>query len=184
VAGTFNSATAGFGTASLTTAGSADMFVAKLTDAGATASFVWAQRAGGNGNDLTAAMAVNGTSVYVAGAFNGATAGFSAVTISNPSPLTSLGFLAFLTDLTLTGTATSRGLAPVQLFPNPARFNATLCLPAGAVSMPLTLTDALGRNVRCYPAPASLGSVLDLHGLPAGLYLLQGTGPALRLVVE
>ena len=46
------------------------------------------------------------------------------------------------------------------------------------------LTDAVGRAVRRYPAPAGAEAALDLAGLPAGLYLLRGAGPAKRLVVE
>ncbi|WP_022826361.1 hypothetical protein [Hymenobacter norwichensis] len=80
---------------------------------------------------------------------------------------------------------TAANLAPAaQLFPNPAHGTATLRLPAGAPRQALTLTDALGRTVRRYPAPAGLEAVLDLHGLPAGLYLLYGGGPLQRLLVK
>ena len=54
-------------------------------------------------------------------------------------------------------------------------------LPAPA---PLTLTDAQGRTVRRYPAPAGAEAALDLSGLPAGLYLLRGAGPVRCLAVE
>jgi hypothetical protein len=37
---------------------------------------------------------------------------------------------------------------------HPARYAATLRLPAGTTPAPLTLTDALGHTVRCYPALA------------------------------
>ncbi|GAA3977804.1 T9SS type A sorting domain-containing protein [Hymenobacter antarcticus] len=184
VAGTFDSLAAGFGPAALTTAGAGDVFVAKLTDAGSTGSFAWAQRAGGTNLDGASALAVSGASVYVAGAFFSPTAGFSPTTLSNPNANTSLGYLAALTDPTLTATAAARALAPAQLFPNPARRTATLRLPAGAAPAPLTLTDALGRAVRRYPAPAGPEAALDLGGLPAGLYLLRGAGPARRLVVN
>ncbi|MGI4884725.1 MAG: T9SS type A sorting domain-containing protein [Janthinobacterium lividum] len=51
-----------------------DAYVAKLTDAGPTGSFTWAQRAGsgGPGGDCRAlALAVNGASIYAAGTFVG-----------------------------------------------------------------------------------------------------------------
>ena len=111
-------------------------------------------------------------------------ANFGTTTLSNANASNSLGFLASLTDPTLTPTAPSRALPPVPLYPNPARHAATLRLPAGTAPAPLTLTDALGRAVRRYPAPASPEATLDLRGLPAGLYLLRGAGPAQRLQVE
>ena len=184
VAGTFASSTVGFGSATLTSAGSYDVFVAKLTDAGSTGSFVWSQRAGGSGREEAYALAVSGASVYVAGTLDSPTADFGTTTLTNPNPGTRLGFLAALTDPTLTATAANRALAPAQLFPNPARRTATLRLPAGVGPAPLTLTDALGRAVRYYPAPAGPEAVLDLRDLPAGLYLLRGAGPAQRLAVE
>ena len=181
VAGTFASSTVGFGSATLTNAGSYDVFVAKLTDAG---NFGWAQRAGGTGREEAYALAVSGTSVYVAGTFDSPTANFGTTTLTNPNPGTRAGFLAALTDPTLTATAAGRALTPAQLFPNPARRTATLRLPAGTPSAPLILTDALGRAVRRDPAPTGPDRALDLGGLPAGLYLLRGAGPAQRLAVE
>lgn len=49
----------------------------------------------------------------------------------------------------------------------------------------LTLTDALGHEVRRYPMPAGPAeTTLDLRGLPAGLYLLrEGTGNQ-KLLIE
>ena len=186
VAGRFGSPTAGFGSTLLANAGAStpDVFVAKLTDAGSTGSFAWAQRAGGTDLDEARALTVSGTSVYVAGYFIGPTAGFGTATLINPNPNTNLGFLASLTDPTLTSTATAPPREPAALFPNPARRMATLRLPAGTPGAPLTLTDALGRAVRRYPAPAGPETALDLGGLPAGLYLLRGAGPARRLAVE
>ena len=71
-----------------------------------------------------------------------------------------------------------------QLFPNPAHGTATLRLPAGAARQPLLLRDALGRLVRQYPAPAGAEAVLDLRGLPAGVYLVRCGELSQRLVVE
>ncbi|WP_310393564.1 T9SS type A sorting domain-containing protein [Hymenobacter sp.] len=188
VSGAFISSTAAFGATTLananTAGGSADAYVAKLADAGPTGSFAWAQRGGGAGNEYAFALALSGSNVYVAGYFNSPTASFGATTISNPNTNTILGFLASLTDPTLTATATAGPREPAALFPNPARHTATLRLPTGTPGAPLTLTDALGRAVRRYPAPAGPETVLDLGGLPAGLYLLRGAGPARRLAVE
>ena len=75
-------------------------------------------------------------------------------------------------------------LQEARFFPNPAHRTAILRLPAGTAPASLTLTDALGRAVRRYPIPAGAEAALDLQGLPAGLYLLRGTGPDQRLAVE
>jgi hypothetical protein len=191
VAGFFASPTASFGPSSLTSTGSSDLFVAKLTDAGSTGSFAWAQRAGGAGSDYATALNVSGTTLYVSGHIQSPTASFGSTALTNPninafpSPdANPLGYLASLTDPTLTATVPGHSLAPAQLYPNPAHHTATLHLPAGTAPAPLTLTDAQGRTVRRYPAPAGMETTLDLQGLPAGLYLLRGVGPAQRLAVE
>lgn len=191
MAGSFNSPTAGFGTTNLTNAApnnTADVFVAKLNDAGSTSGFVWAQRAGGTNNDIANSLALSGSSVYVGGGFTSLTAGFGTIAISNinPSPNSNpyLGFLAALTDATLTATTAPGPREPAALYPNPARRAATLRLPAGTAPAPLVLTDAQGRAVRRYPAPAGPEAVLDLQGLPAGFYLLRGAGSVQHLVVE
>ena len=46
------------------------------------------------------------------------------------------------------------------------------------------LADTLGRLVRRYPAPTPAETLLDLRGLPAGLYLLQVGSARQRLTVE
>ena len=66
--------TAVFGPATLTPTGASDAFVAKLTDAGTTASFGWARQAGGTGTAdaaLVSHLAVSGPVVYAAGRFEG-----------------------------------------------------------------------------------------------------------------
>jgi hypothetical protein len=187
IAGVFTSLTVAFGTTILTNGGpigTYDMFVAKLTDAGSTASFTWAQHAGGTGRNGGWAVAVAGSGVYVAGSINTPTVRFGTTTLTNPNANAHLSFLASLSDPTLTATTTSRTLALTQLFPNPAHGTATLRLPVGTAPAPLTLTDALGRAVRRYPVPTGPEATLDLQGLPAGFYLLRGAGPAQRLAVE
>ena len=187
LAGSFDSPTAGFGTTTLTSAGIEDVFMTKLTDAGSTGSFVWAQRAGGSSSDNATSLAISGTIIYVVGTLFSLASDFSAITLANPSPgpYSPLGFLASLTDPALTATTAPAGpREPAALYPNPARRTATLRLPAGTAPAPLVLTDAQGRTVRRYPAPAGAEAALDLTGLPTGLYLLRGAGPAQRLVVE
>lgn len=62
VAGAFGT-TASFGATTLVSAEASDVYVAKLTDAGAASSFVWAQRAGGTASEYAFALAVSGSSV-------------------------------------------------------------------------------------------------------------------------
>ena len=83
----------------------------------------------------------------------------------------------------LATTAAARA-APAALFPNPAHGTATLRLPAGTARLPLTLTDALGRLVRRYPAPVGPDVEMDLRGLPAGVYVVRCGQLSQRLVVE
>lgn len=85
IAGTFGSA-ATFGTVTFQRQGSngTDVFVTKLTDASTSASFVWAQQAGGTtGYDFARALLVRGSNVYVAGDFYGVTGKFGALTLTN-----------------------------------------------------------------------------------------------------
>lgn len=91
----FFAGTIGFGGVALTSAGGNDGFVAKLTDAGATASFTWAQRFGGAGSDAAYGLAVNGPAVYVAGEFGG-TAAFGPLALASAGNQD--GFVAKLVD--------------------------------------------------------------------------------------
>ena len=49
---------------------SADLMLAKYTDNGATASYVWSQVGGGTGQDFGYELAVSGTSLFVTGSLN------------------------------------------------------------------------------------------------------------------
>ena len=193
VAGSFGPATAAFGSTILTnvsTATASDIFVAKLVDAGTSGSFAWARQAGGLSGESAYALALNGTSVLVAGGASPSAA--FGTTVVNAASSTA-GFLASLTDPTLLATSTARGTLPFILSPNPARATATVQLPAGlgAATAALTLRDALGRTLRtstvALPA-AGLRHALDLSGLAPGVYAVQvragSTSGTQRLVVE
>ena len=93
VAGSFNN-TIAVGSITLTSAGSADIFVSKLTDAG---SFVWAKQAGGPEFDETWAVCIDGTSIYVAGNFR-ATATFGAISLAGTGPVDDNAYVAKLTN--------------------------------------------------------------------------------------
>ncbi|UOQ71242.1 hypothetical protein [Hymenobacter cellulosilyticus] len=70
------------GSQTLTSAGGTDIFVAKRNSGG----FLWAQRAGGAGNDTAKAVTVHNGGVYVGGMFSGATAVFGSTTLTNAGP--------------------------------------------------------------------------------------------------
>jgi hypothetical protein len=179
----------GFGSSSLTSvAASDDAFVAKLTDAGPTASFVWATAAGGTGSDQANAVTLSGSTVYVAGQVMPPTS-FGPVAL--PSPVgASAAFLASLTDPTLTATMPSLTAASITLFPNPAHGRSTVQLPAvpGATTATLTLLDALGRTLRTQTAATNARTELDLTGLAPGLYAVRvaagGSSATRKLMVE
>ncbi|MBJ6107946.1 T9SS type A sorting domain-containing protein [Hymenobacter sp. BT523] len=185
--GIIDSPTADFGGTVLTTAGDTDMYVAKLQDNGNNAAFAWAQQAGGIFNDQGSAVAASGTQVYVAGNF-GPPAAFGSYTITGSGIIS--GFLASLTDPTLTATTGAQGTLRFALAPNPASATAAVQLPAlpGAASATLTLLDAMGRTVRSWQAVPGTRVELGLTGLASGLYAVRAcagsTVGTQRLVVE
>ncbi|GAA3971861.1 T9SS type A sorting domain-containing protein [Hymenobacter antarcticus] len=101
VAGFFRSSSFAFGSTTLSNSNAgntSDVFVAKLTDTGASASFVWALKAGGAGTDEAAALAVSSSNVYLAGSFTSAQANFGSISLANSGAPTANGFVAKLTD--------------------------------------------------------------------------------------
>jgi len=83
VTGSFNGQVT-FGTTTLTSAGVGDFFIAKYLTA--TNTWAWAQRGGGQGDDAGLAIAVSGTSVYVAGNITNDRANTAGVTLTSASP--------------------------------------------------------------------------------------------------
>ena len=192
LAGAFSGPTATFGSQLLTNTApnTREIFVTKIADLGTSASFTWAQQAGGTGNDYVNAMAVSGTRLYMTG-FIAPPAIFGSLNIGSQLG-SQTGFLASLTDPTLTATTAAQGALSFSLAPNPARASTTVQLPArpGTATATLTLTDALGRTLRTetISLPAGLRHELDLTGLAPGLYAVQVRAGAIsgtqRLVVE
>jgi len=177
------------GTTQLTSAGAYDLLLAKLIDAGPTASFAWAQQAGGPGNDGAAALGVSGGNVYVVGGFANQLT-FGSLTLTTAMGSTG-GYFATLADASLLATTAPTGsplMAPV--YPNPAHGRTTVARPAGVGTGPATLIllDALGGVVRTAPPTFAYTTELDLTGVAPGVYTLRvAVGPATamsRLVVE
>jgi hypothetical protein len=72
ITGSFQSAGAQVAGTTLTSAGDADIFVAKYADNGTAAVGMWAVRDGGTGTDLGRALTFSGNNVYVTGSFTSA----------------------------------------------------------------------------------------------------------------
>jgi hypothetical protein len=185
-AGGFESRTATFGATTLTNAnpngGTFDLFITRLTDAGSSASFAWAQQAGGTSDDYADGIALIGTSVYVTGLVTPA-ASFGNLSIATPTG-TPVGFVAALGTGALAAAPSAASQQGLRVYPNPAHGTATVQQPTGTTPLPLTLLDALGRPVRRYPAPAGHEATLDLRSLPAGVYVLRQGTASQRLMVE
>jgi hypothetical protein len=125
-------------------------------------------------NRFTAALvAVPTGKVYVGGPFN---------MVGDGSKVT-LHFGVYDPNAPL---AVAGAQSPVRaaVFPNPAHGTVAVRLPAGLPAQPITVLDAEGRVVRRYPAPARADAVLDLHGLPVGVYLVRCGPFTERLLVE
>ena len=158
--------------------GKGDMFVAKFGAGDGAAA--WVVRAGGSGNDESTDVTANAAgNVLVTGSFT-STASFGSQTLTGAG---TTAFLAMLGGAGALATAAGQAAAPATLYPNPAHGSARLT--GAAPYAPLTLRDALGRTVLTATADASGAAVLDVGGLPAGLYLLREAGGATRrLAVE
>ncbi|MBF9221691.1 T9SS type A sorting domain-containing protein [Hymenobacter ruricola] len=117
VTGRFESASMTFGSTTLTNPNTtlgrntADLYVAKLTDAGTSATFTWVQQAGGMAHEIPMDMAVSGSSIYLAGVFGTYSGSSSAMPANTPSTFGSTALVstgeydAFVAKLTDAGPA-------------------------------------------------------------------------------
>lgn len=90
--------------------GGPDIFVAKLLDAGSSSSFAWARQAGGTAAEQANSIAVQGSDVYITGAFYGPTTQLGTTTLTNADLMYTGGYNYYTADvfvakLTDTGTA-------------------------------------------------------------------------------
>ncbi|MCC3160499.1 hypothetical protein LJ737_24900 [Hymenobacter sp. 15J16-1T3B] len=182
IAGQLAGPTAQFGTVALDHPNSTgvDVFVARLSTAGV---WTYGVRAGGNATDGANNVILTGTSAIVSG-FIGATAsgpfGFGSLPVDASSTTCFVGRLGGLVNAT-TG---PRVREPLSLAPNPARELVRLHLGAAA-GPEVVVTDALGRPVRRVAVPAHASTaMLDVRGLPAGVYGVRCGAAGGRLVVE
>lgn len=82
-----------------------------------------------------------------------------------------------------TATSPERSAAPpaLTLWPNPTRGTVQI---SGAAGQALNVFDGTGRRVRHLAPDAALTRLLDVRGLPAGIYTVRAGTKAQRLVVE
>ncbi|GAB3874338.1 hypothetical protein GCM10028824_27430 [Hymenobacter segetis] len=175
-----------FGSIPVMTAGTHDVFVARLADAGASARFVWAQVGGGSQGDFGTALALSSQGLYVGGVVSPPATFAPLAALAGDGSGVGVGLLAGLGRAALATTPA----APVPAFgllPNPAHGMAMVRLPAGLGAATLTVLDVLGRAVRSQTTTEAHAE-LDLTGLPAGLYAVRvaagNQAITQRLVVE
>ncbi|RZK62504.1 MAG: T9SS type A sorting domain-containing protein [Hymenobacter sp.] len=174
-----------FGSTTLPAPVDVGLFVARLTDAGPTASYAWAVPAKAYFSAYAHSLALYKSTLYLTGMLAGPV---EFGTTSLPASGGPVAYLASLADETALAATPAAALAGLEVSPNPAHNTVLVRVPAGAGAAALTLLDALGRTVRTQTAPAGLTSSLDLAGLTPGMYALRvqvGEGQAVRqLVVE
>lgn len=188
VAGEY-SGTAQFGSTTLAPQGSSNGFVARLLDAGSTASWAWGTRAGGAGDCIAYSLTLSGSRVVVGGSATG-TALFGNQTIT-AATTRNYGFLASLTDATGLASAAPTVASTLLPYPNPAHGRISVPVLPGTGTITLTLIDVLGRSVRAQvvaPAAGANEVAFDLAGVAPGVYALRlaagGISTTNRLVVE
>lgn len=196
ITGSVPNTTATFGPFTITgPSNTPTIYLAKLLDAGATASFAWVQQGYGSpgigANTIGQTLALSGSTVFMGGVDVGPLT-FGSLVVPSTTRI-SISYVAALTDPALASATSSPAALGFAVAPNPAHatavFTASAALGTGPVR--LALVDALGRVVRTYSLnlPATgLRHELALAGLAPGLYALQvaagGSTATRRLVVE
>jgi hypothetical protein len=188
VAGEF-SGSAQFGSTTLAPQGGSSVFVARLLDAGSTASWAWATRAGSADDCIAYSLTLSGSRVVVGGSATG-TALFGNQTIT-AATTRNYGFLATLTDATGLAAAAPTIASTLLPYPNPAHGRISVPVLPSAGTITLTLVDALGRSVRTQVVTPVAGAnevAFDLAGVAPGMYAMRlaAGGPVTtsQLVVE
>jgi hypothetical protein len=181
VTGTMISRSAAFGGTTLTNSNaSQEIFLTKLIDGGTQATFSWAQRQGGLGDESSSSLVVAGNTIYMAGYLVSYVSSFGGLTV-NTSSNNRVAFLASFTDDTPLALAGNKQASQTTIYPNPALNSAML---SGAIpGTTIEVVDILGRHVVIVPVDAT-GSAKLPDGLVPGLYLVQVGATTLRWTVE
>lgn len=167
------------------------LFMASLTGTGQWQYLADVPPPAPNGRLNPSGLALDGSgNLYLSGALQGGmTVGSSMLQGTyNGNPNFSRGYdavLLRLANITALASRPATALSSLACFPNPARTQATLRLPAASEAATATLLDAQGRTVRTYPLSAhATTATLDLSGLAPGLYVVRCGAATGRLVVE
>ncbi|MDO7875599.1 T9SS type A sorting domain-containing protein [Hymenobacter sp. ASUV-10] len=103
VCGSFGSQPLTLGSIALQTQGHHDAYLARLDDAGTTASWAWARQMSGTGEERAAKVLVDGPSVYLAGSFESPAVTFGPTTLTNTASQSLYAADAFVSCLTPAG---------------------------------------------------------------------------------
>ncbi len=167
------------------------LFMASLTGTGQWQYLADVPPSAPNGRLIPSGLALDGSgNLYLSGALQGGmTVGSSMLQGTyNGNPNFSRGYdavLLRLANITALASRPAKALSSLGCFPNPARTQATLTLPAATEAAAVTLLDALGRAVRTYPLPPhATMATLDLTGLVPGLYVVRCGAASGKLLVE
>ena len=180
-----------FGTTTLTPVasnGGNDQFVARYGAAGQWQFAQLSPTATTNSSYNFQAIELDAAgSLFATGQLRG-NATFGTNTLNNPSTSGGNVFVAKLSNAGVLSVRQSAGVAPLAVFPNPAKGStgATLRLPvASASAQPVTLRDALGRVAARATVPAGqLELALPTAGLAPGLYVVEAGLSRAQVVVE
>jgi hypothetical protein len=148
-------------------AGSANVFVAKLADAGTSSTFTWAQQAGGAAIDAPTARPVRAPEVYVAGSFTSPAATFGTTSLTNSSGAAARTADVFVTRLTDTGPASTFVWAQKAGGTGPDGANTVAVLGSTLyVGGTATPPAAFGSQTISSVNPASVGFLASLAATP------------------
>ena len=185
VGGSYGGGTATFGATALPTSGTFRPLAVRYDGQGMPQ---WAVTSASANTGYVQCLAVGpGGTLTMAGSYTSFLQLNSTVSVQASESQGTDIFVARLAGAVPLATAAPRtALPPLALYPNPAHGTATVALPASATPAILTLADALGREVRRFaaPAPGATQALLDLRGLPAGLYLLRAGEATGKLIIE
>ncbi|MDX2245156.1 MAG: T9SS type A sorting domain-containing protein [Bacteroidia bacterium] len=161
----------GPGSTILSTNGTLDMFVLKLTASG---DFVWAKNYGGaagTAGEQIADIAIDGNAIYTVGRFQGVV-NFDPNGVLNLTPVKSDIFIHKMSQGALSISKLVNDLGAV-IYPNPTTDQFVVQLP-GVASMnaAITLMDIQGRIIQKVSTTGT-ETVIDVTTLPKGLYMLD-----------
>ena len=186
VGGIYGGLTAHFGTIALTNGQNFSAYVAKIADAGASASFGWAQGMGSNSQDEVLGLAASGTALYVASRTY-----FSTPTVfGSPGPVAPCVSVVRLTDngpgTTFNWLAAARGLIP-NTFYNSLSLYAPLVLNGSNLYLAGTYTNQATIGSTTLPGGSNAVSLFVARltdSGPAGTFAwaTAATGPSTSFV--